>query len=53
MRGGPYVDDGFADGAHVEEAGGETCARGVEEVRRADGAAVFGTTGEGWVSQRV
>ena len=53
VRGGPDVEDGFADGAHVEEAGGETCARGVEEVRRADGAAVFGTTGEGWVSQRV
>lgn len=52
MRGGPYVDGGFADGVHVEAAGGETCARGVEGDKRAEGAAVFGTTGEGWVSQR-
>ena len=36
-----------------EAAGGEACARGVEGDKRAEGAAVFGTTGEGWVSQRV
>lgn len=47
MRGGPYVDGGFADGVHVEAAGGEACARSVGGDRRADSAAVFGITGEG------